>query len=82
MIRKTLTGRLARRASGRRRRGGCAVWLLHRVATRIIPALMLLAALVATAIAATGSAAYAAEPVEPTVTSIDQVIDNIRLWLL
>lgn len=64
-------------------------WLLYRAATRTVPALMLIAALVAAAIVAAGSVVYAVEPVEPpvapvepTVTSIDQVINNIRLWLL
>jgi len=43
---------------------------------------VLATAVAATLLVAAGSAAYAAEPVEPTVTSLDQVIDNIRLWLL
>jgi len=41
-----------------------------------------LATVVAATLLVAAGSAYAAEPVEPTVTSLDQVIDNIRLWLL
>jgi Type IV secretion system pilin len=40
------------------------------------------ATVAAAALLAAAGPAQAADPVEPTVTSIDQVIDNIRLWLL
>jgi hypothetical protein len=58
-----------------------AARLAHR-ALRLLRVFGVLATVVATGLLVAAGPAYAAEPVEPTVTSIDQVINNIRLWLL
>lgn len=55
--------------------------LAHRT-LRLLRVVGVLATVVAAALLVATGSAYAAEPVEPTVTSIDQVINNIRLWLL
>ncbi|WP_232074557.1 pilin [Phytohabitans suffuscus] len=58
-----------------------AARLAHR-ALRLLRVFGVLATAVAATLLVAAGSAYAAEPVEPTVTSLDQVIDNIRLWLL
>jgi hypothetical protein len=65
-----------------------AARLAHRF-LRLLRVFGVLATVVATGLLVAAGPAYAAEPVEPpavpvqpTVTSIDQVINNIRLWLL
>jgi hypothetical protein len=72
------------RTRGQRRRLPSFRWLLDQV-TRLIP-VPLLAAFVPAALVAWPGTAHAAEPTdpptEPTVTSLDQVLDNLRLWLL
>jgi len=73
------------RTRGRRRRLPLSLWLLDR-ATRLIPVLLLVAVLPAVLVAWPGTAHAApdppAPPTEPTVTSLDQVVNNLRLWLL
>jgi hypothetical protein len=67
---------------GHGRVGGRPVWLRSSMAR-----LAFISILVATQLLLGGSGGYAvedepAEPAVPTVTSVDQVIDNVRLWLL
>lgn len=81
MTTKPRPRRTAHRGHGRRV-GGRPVWLLSSMA-RVGFVLIL----VATHLLLGGSGGYAvedepAEPAVPTVTSVDQVIDNVRLWLL
>jgi len=60
-----------------------SLWLLYQ-ATRLIPVFMLVAVVTASALMVASGAALAAEidVVPLAVESIDQVVNNIRLWLL
>jgi hypothetical protein len=82
MVRKASARRPCRREPTRRRPPLWRLARLLRQATRLIRVLTL--PVTVTAAAAVPDAAYAAAapPTEPTVTSIDQVVDNIRLWLM
>ncbi|GAA4469762.1 pilin [Phytohabitans houttuyneae] len=85
MTRKVFSRRCRRESTrGQPHRLPPCLGLLDR-AVRLIPILLLAAVLPAVLLAWPGTA-YAAEPAdpptEPTVTSLDQVIDNVRLWLL
>jgi hypothetical protein len=79
---------------GRRRRGGhrarrrdrdrarLAAWLLY-AATSAIPVLLVLAALVATVIVGLDTVAWAQDaPEEPGVSSIPEVVNRMRIWLV
>jgi len=85
MNRKVFSRRFWRkRMRGQRRRLPLCWWLLDR-ATRLIPVLLLVAVLGAAVVAWPGTAHATAAPdppTEPTVTSLDQVVNNLRLWLL
>lgn len=57
-------------------------WMLYQ-ATRLIPVLIVVAAVLTTVIVLGDTAAYAAEPKEPAgPESITTVINNIRVWLV
>jgi Type IV secretion system pilin len=64
------------------RRGRPSAARLADRALRLLRVFGVLAGVVAAALLVGAGSAQAAPPVEPTVTSIDQVIDNIRRWLL
>jgi hypothetical protein len=82
MNRKVFSRRYGReRTRGQRHRLPLSLWLLDR-ATHMIPVLLLVAVVPAALVAWPGTAYAADPPTEPTVTSIDQVVDNIRLWLV
>jgi hypothetical protein len=79
---------------GRRRRGGhrarrrgrdrarLAAWLLY-AATSAIPLLLVWAALVATVIVGLDTVAWAQDaPEEPGVSSIPEVVNRMRIWLV
>lgn len=59
-------------------------WMLYQ-ATRLIPVLIVVAAVLTTVIVLGDTAAYAVEPKEPepgSPESLTVVIDNIRVWLV
>jgi hypothetical protein len=67
----------------RRPRLNPSTWLLYQ-ATRLIPVLIAVAAALASALVLGDTAAYAADNgvVPLAADSINQVVDNIRVWLL
>jgi hypothetical protein len=87
MTRKVFSCRCRReRTRGRPHRLPLCLGRLDR-ATRLIPVLLLAAVVLPAALVAWPGTAHAAPdppapPTEPTVTSLDQVINNIRLWLI
>jgi uncharacterized membrane protein YjgN (DUF898 family) len=80
-------GRRRRRGGHRARRRGrdrarLAAWLLY-AATSAIPLLLVLAALVATVIVGLDTVAWAQDaPEEPGVSSIPEVVNRMRIWLV
>lgn len=66
---------------GGRDRGRLAAWLLY-AATSAISVLLVCAALVATVIVTLDTVALAQAPEEPGVSSIPEVVNRIRVWLV
>lgn len=86
MVRKPRLRRTSRKGAFRRRPPRHrAVWLLYQ-ATRLIPVLIVIAGVAATAVVVVGdTAAYAAgadAPIPVAAESIEAVVREIRLWLV
>jgi hypothetical protein len=78
-----MTGNSARRRRHCVHRAGRHPWRLPDRVTRHIAGLLVVAGLVAVAIATTGTIAWAQDaPTDPGVSSIPEVVNRMRIWLV